>query len=125
MKSWFTKPTETPLPAPAPAAPAYDKVFMEATAEFVTKYVGKKLAERDARIAKLEALTKPLKGELNELRATLADLLVKFNAVESTIQTLMADFKAESGVRDGLVRTFELQIAEMRGRVSAVLRDYT
>jgi hypothetical protein len=41
------KTTETPLLAPAPAAPAYDDVFMEATAEFVTKYVGKKLAERD------------------------------------------------------------------------------
>jgi hypothetical protein len=50
------KVTETPEREPTPAAPAVDgDTYMEATAGFVVSYVTKKLAERDARIAKLEA----------------------------------------------------------------------
>jgi len=39
---------------------------MEATAEFVATYVTKKLAERDARIAKLETLTELLRPRITK-----------------------------------------------------------
>jgi hypothetical protein len=91
----------------------------------ISKALGIALAStRKEMQAEFECKLAALKAENVELRSMLADVLTRFNAVENVVQTLAPDFKAESGVRDGLVRAFELQIAELRGRVSAVLRDY-
>jgi hypothetical protein len=75
--------------------------------------------------AEFEIKFADLRTENAALKGMLGDILAKFNGVESAIKNLTTDFKAESGVRDGLVRAFELQVAEMRGRLSAVLRDYS
>jgi hypothetical protein len=101
-------------------------VLRSEVADTISRATGIALAStRKEMQAEFERKLAALKTENAELKGLLDSVLAKCSELEGTIKTLTADFKAESGVRDGLVRAFELQIAEMRGRLSAVLRDYS
>jgi hypothetical protein len=81
--------------------------------EVIGKTVGNLHREHDAalkRIAELEAENAVLRGKLD-------DVLKKFESVAAEVDAGNRD-------RDALVASFQVEVAELRGRLSAVLRDY-
>jgi hypothetical protein len=127
---------ENNAPAPAPSGDTawsawegwlngHLNILRQEMAGIVSEAIGIALAETRKEVeAEFERKLAALRTENAELKGRLGEVFAKLNGVESAIKNLTVDFRAESGVRDGLVRSFELQIAEMRGRLSAVLRDY-
>jgi hypothetical protein len=70
----------------------------------------KALAMRDRRITKLEAQNTLLRGKLD-------DALKK-------IESVAAEVDAGHKDRDALVASFQVEVAELRGRMGAILRDF-
>jgi hypothetical protein len=78
----------------------------------------RKLAERDRKIGELE-------GELKEVRGMLGDVLTRLGQNDEKLKNIVADVSAEHKDRVALIGKFETALAEMRGRVSAILRDWS
>jgi hypothetical protein len=89
------------------------ELLTEGMAEFVTKYVGGKLVERDREIG-------VLRNENVEIRALLGSVLSKVEANNEKMKNLIADLEGERRERHEL----ELKLADLRGRMGALLRDY-
>ena len=69
--------------------------------------------ERAADVAELE-------GEIRELKDLLRDTLARLEASDTKAKNLAADLEAERRDRGAV----QIEVAELRGRVSGVLRDY-
>jgi hypothetical protein len=77
--------------------------------------------ERDAFDRKLAAL----KAESIELKGMLGDALKRCDQVNDKLKNLIADVDGERRDHISRMTAFQVEVAELRGRVCAVLRDWT
>jgi hypothetical protein len=86
-------------------------------AEFTSQYV----------FQKLQPLTRELgvlRNENAEIKRTLGDVVNRFAKLEDDARALAHQLDSESKQHDAIVHKFEVSVAELRGRLSAFLKDY-
>jgi hypothetical protein len=86
-------------------------------AEFASQYVYEKLQPLRRELA-------DVKAENVEVKRMLGEAMRRCAKVEEEAKGFAAMLDLECKSHDAAVHKFELQVAEMRGRLSAVLRDY-
>jgi hypothetical protein len=92
----------------------------------------KALADDARRIAELRAENVEVKGLLRDalekfskLEGKLDDALKRLEQTDAKLRNMAADVDAERKDHIGRMTAFQVEVAELRGRVSAVLRDWT
>jgi hypothetical protein len=85
--------------------------------EFASEYVHGKLVPLKREIA-------DLRTENAEVKRMLGEALTQFPKVEAEAKSFAEMLDLECKNHDHTVHKFELALAEMRGRMSAILRDY-
>ena len=86
--------------------------------EFASGYVHEKLQPLRRELAEVRA-------ENLEVKRALGETLSRFAAVEAEAKALVRQIDAEGRQHDAERHAFELQVAELKGRMSGILRDYT
>jgi hypothetical protein len=87
-------------------------------AEFASIYVHEKLQPLRRELA-------DVKAENVEVKRMLGEAVSRFAKLEDDGKALAALLDSECKQHDAARHAFELQVAEMRGRLSAFMRDYT
>jgi septal ring factor EnvC (AmiA/AmiB activator) len=86
-------------------------------AEFTSQYV----------FQKLQPLTRELgvlRNENAEIKRALGEAVSRFSKLEDDARALAHQLESESRQHDVQVHKFEVSVAELRGRLSAFLKDY-
>jgi hypothetical protein len=87
-------------------------------AEFASGYVHEKLQPLTRELA-------DVKAENVEVKRMLGEAVSRFVKLEDESKALAALLNSECKQHDAARHAFELQVAELKGRLSGVLRDYT
>ena len=92
-------------------------ILTKVIGEFASEYVHEKLQPLRRELA-------DVKAENAEVKRMLGEALTRCAKVEEEAKGFATMLDLECKNHDATVHKFELQVAEMRGRLSGVLRDY-
>jgi len=92
--------------------------MVDGFAEGMVKFFGQKRHEIDRELA-------VLRNENAELRGMLGTVLTRLGQTDEKVKAVINDLNSEHKDHAAQISGFETALAELRGRVSAILRDWT
>jgi hypothetical protein len=92
--------------------------MIDAVAEGMVEFFKQKRHELDRELT-------VLRNENAELKGMLRDVVARLGQTDEKLKNLVADANAERKDHIGRMTAFQVEVAELRGRMGAILRDFT
>jgi hypothetical protein len=92
--------------------------MIDAVAEGMVEFFKQKRHELDRELT-------VLRNENAELKAMLGDVVARLGEADTKLRNMAADVDGERKDHIGRMTAFQVEVAELRGRMGAILRDFT